>query len=80
MSAAMLDSFPQTLAERIEQAVQSRTGGRIRGLHVHVTDGGVVISGHTSTYYIKQLVTHAVMETADENDDELLVVNEVEVC
>lgn len=75
MSVALLDSFPQTLAERIEQAVQTRTGGRIRGLHVRVSDGDIVISGRTSTYYIKQLVTHAAMEATED----LLVVNEVEV-
>ena len=75
MSTALLDSFPLTLVERIEQAVYTRTGGRIRGLHVQVADNGIVISGRTSTYYVKQLVTHAAMETSDE----LLVVNKVEV-
>ncbi len=75
MSATMLDSFPQTLAEKIETAVQVRTGGRIRGLQVHVSDEGIVISGRVATYYTKQLVTHAAMDASDE----LLVTNEVEV-
>ena len=76
MLATLLSPSPDVLAEQIEQAVQSRTGGRVRGLRVHVVDGGVIISGRTSTYYNKQLVTHAAMEAADD----ALVMNEVEVC
>lgn len=76
MSAATLDVFPQTLAEKIETAVHVRTGGRIRGLQVRVAEGAIVISGRVSTYYTKQLVTHAAMEAGDE----LLVNNEVVVC
>lgn len=75
MSAVVLETLPQTLAERIETAVQIRTGGRIRGLQVHVSDGGIVISGRAATYYTKQLVTHAAMDAGDE----LLVTNDVEV-
>jgi hypothetical protein len=76
MVATLLSPGPDVLAEQIEQAVQSRTGGRVRGLRVHVIDGCVIISGRTSTYYNKQLVTHAAMEAADD----ALVMNEVEVC
>ncbi len=76
MLATLLSPSPDVLAEQIEQAVQSRTGGRVRGLRVHVVDGCVIISGRTSTYYNKQLVTHAAMEAADD----ALVMNEVEVC
>jgi len=75
MSAAVLDSFPQTLSEKIELAVHERTGGRIRGLQVRVADGEIFISGRVATYYTKQLVTHAAMDASDD----LLVTNEVEV-
>jgi osmotically-inducible protein OsmY len=64
----------RTLEERVEQVVLSRTSGRIRGLRVQVQDGRVVISGRTSTYYNKQLATHAALEAAT------AVQNEVEVC
>ena len=64
------------IEELVEREVRSRTSGRIRGLQVRVLDGQVVITGRTSTYYAKQLVTHAAMETADS----LGVLNEVEVC
>ncbi len=76
MSVAVVSICPQELAELVEQSVQCRTGGRIRGLRVQVLDGCIVISGRTSTYYNKQLVTHAAMEAADD----LMVMNEVEVC
>ena len=76
MLATLLSPSPDVLAEQIEQAVQSRTGGRVRGLRVHLVDGCAIISGRTSTYYNKQLVTHAAMEAADD----ALVMNEVEVC
>lgn len=75
MSLAMLDSLPQSLAEKIEMAVQVRTGGRIRELQVRIADGEIVISGHVSTYYTKQLVTHAALEASDD----FIVTNEVEV-
>jgi hypothetical protein len=42
--------------------VQSRTGGRIRGLSVVVIDRDVIISGRTTTYYLKQLATHAALD------------------
>ena len=76
MSATLFVPGPEILAEQIEFAVQSKTGGRVRGLRVHVVDGCVIISGRTSTYYNKQLVTHAAMGAADD----ALVMNEVEVC
>ncbi len=76
MSATLLAPGSDFLVEQVEQAILSRTGGRVRGLRIHYVDGCVIISGRTSTYYNKQLVTHAAMEVADD----ALVMNEVEVC
>lgn len=64
------------VAERVEQEVRNRTNGRVRGLRVQVLDGQVIITGRTSTYYAKQLVTHAALGAADQ----LSIMNEVEVC
>jgi hypothetical protein len=64
------------IEELVEREVRQRTSGRIRGLQVRVVNGQVVITGRTSTYYAKQLVTHAALEAAEE----LGVCNEVEVC
>jgi hypothetical protein len=48
------------LASRIENVILGRTGGTIYGLRVDVRDdGSVVLSGRTTTYYNKQLATHA---------------------
>jgi osmotically-inducible protein OsmY len=66
----------QSLAERIEQIVRARTGGTIRQLQVDVTDGSVTLSGRTSTYYQKQLATHAVLEAISART----LTNEIEVA
>lgn len=76
MSATLLAPSSDILVEQVEQAIQLRTGGRVRGLRIHYVDGCVIISGRTSTYYNKQLVTHAAMTVADD----ATVMNEVEVC
>lgn len=60
----------------VEREVRVITNGRIRGLQVRVLDGQLIITGRTSTYHAKQLVSKAALETADH----LSVVNEVEVC
>jgi hypothetical protein len=63
------------LEELIEKEVRLRTCGRVRGLQVRILEGQVVITGRASTYYAKQLVTHAALENADQ----LYVINDVEV-
>ena len=70
------ESF-QTLAESIERSVQSRTKGMIRGLRVEVGNRGVVVSGRTSTYYTKQLATHAVLDAVEKD---VRLTNDIEVC
>jgi hypothetical protein len=48
----------------------------IRGLRVEVQDEDVVISGRTTTYYNKQLATHAALDAAKE----ISLTNDIEVC
>ena len=67
---------PQAISERIERCVRLRTGGMIRGLRVDVQDEDVVISGRTTTYYNKQLATHAALDAAKE----ISLTNDIEVC
>ncbi len=55
-------AIDETLVARIERIVRCRTGGRIRDLRVDVSDEFVVISGIATTYYAKQLVTHAALD------------------
>lgn len=64
------------LADEIERLVRSKTGGMVRGLHVEVLNDHVVLSGRASTYYAKQLATHAAFDF----DRELALTNDIEVC
>jgi hypothetical protein len=50
------------LIARIERIVRCRTGGRIRDLRVELQGEDVVLSGTASTYYAKQLATHAALD------------------
>lgn len=54
------------LIARVERIVRCRTGGRIRDLRVEVQRGEVILSGVTSTYYAKQLATHAALDELSE--------------
>jgi hypothetical protein len=47
---------------QIEQLVLRRLNGRVRSLKLTVRDDGLVLRGHSRTYYAKQLAQHAVME------------------
>ena len=67
---------PELLVEIIERFVQSRTSGMIRGLRVDVVNGEVIISGRTSTYYTKQLATHAALRAVEG----VSLTNDIEVC
>jgi len=64
MVVSIRSGIAESLGEQITRLVQSRTGGRIQDLHVEVIDRDVVISGRTSTYYVKQLATHAALDLA----------------
>jgi len=44
-------------------------------LQLVVTDGGLILRGRCRTYYVKQLVQHAVMEASDRP----ILANEIEV-
>lgn len=78
MSATIISSSTEMLdlVDQVEQAVQVRTGGRIRDLQIRLSEGRVIVSGRTSTYYLKQLATHAIRDAVDD----LSVQNDVEVC
>lgn len=64
MAVSIRTSASEALGQQIMRLVQSRTGGRIQGLSVEVAGGEVVISGRTTTYYVKQLATHAALDLA----------------
>lgn len=67
---------PGQLADQIEQFIRVRTGGMIYNLRVEVLDDSVVLSGRTSTYYNKQLASHAAQSALEEQP----LRNDIEVC
>lgn len=73
-----MQTFPDTeqaLVDRVERLVRQRTSGLVRGLRVELLPGEVVISGRTSTYYAKQLATHAALDACDH----VTLTNDIEV-
>jgi hypothetical protein len=69
--------IPQAITESIERVVQLRTGGMVRDLRVEVFEESVVISGRASTYYTKQLATHAAFDAI--RNDKMNLTNDIEV-
>ena len=47
---------------QIEPLVLRLLNGTVRSLKLTVRDDGLVLRGHTRTYYAKQLAQHAVMQ------------------
>jgi hypothetical protein len=47
--------------DELEAHVQSRVGGQVRHFHLDWSDGGIILRGHSQTYYAKQLAQQAVM-------------------
>ena len=61
--------------DQLEARLQWQLGGRVRGLRLVGREEGLVIQGHTRTYYAKQLATHAAFDF----DRELALTNDIEV-
>ncbi|HYV35478.1 MAG TPA: hypothetical protein VE988_07230 [Gemmataceae bacterium] len=50
------------LEENIKNRIVHRTGGRVRGLQVEVTDGRVEVRGKTASFHLKQLAIQGVFD------------------
>jgi len=55
-------------AASIHRAIRASTGGLIRELNVESQSDRVVVTGKTSSYYHKQLVTRAVLNNIVSED------------
>ena len=66
------------IADYILRTVEARLPGRVRDLEVQVEDGAFVLSGVSSSYYVKQMAQHLAM-TALDNRMLGKLVNEIEV-
>jgi hypothetical protein len=54
------DSAP--LHKELENRIQLRTGKRVRNLEIRCTSDEVVLLGDASTYHVKQLAQHSVLD------------------
>jgi len=75
VATATMNPTGTELAREIEARVLHRLAGRVRDFRVVIRDRGLVLKGRTRTYYAKQLVQQAVMESASLP----ILANEVEV-
>lgn len=75
MEVDALLSSRQTLAEQIERLVRQRTAGLVRDLKIEVLPGEILLTGRASTYYAKQLATHAALDACEH----LALTNDIEV-
>jgi hypothetical protein len=48
----------------LERTVQTRTDRRVKDLKISAQNGQVTVTGRSATYYVKQLVTHAIFAVA----------------
>jgi hypothetical protein len=51
--------LPLSQAE-LEHQVQARTGRRVRDLAVELNQERIILRGHVSSYYVKQLAQHGI--------------------
>ena len=49
-------------AMRLERQLRERLWGRLSELQVVVNERGVILRGHSRTFYLKQLAQHTVMQ------------------
>ena len=61
--------------KRLEGHVRCHLGGRLRDFRVQVHGAGLILHGHSATYYAKQLAQHAVMNATELR----IVANQIEV-
>jgi hypothetical protein len=77
-SAASDDVKMDHVAAEIARRVESRLPGRVRQLRVQVVEDQFVLSGASSSYYVKQVAQHLAMIALDSHMLGRLV-NEIEV-
>jgi hypothetical protein len=51
------------LPRTLEQQIEKRTWGRVRQLRVESDRNRIIVRGSTPSYYVKQLVVQAILES-----------------
>jgi hypothetical protein len=78
MKCPTLESGPKEAPaglDELETRVQCRIGGRVLHFRLDWREGGLVLRGHSLSYYGKQLAQHAVMDATKLP----ILANEIEV-
>src|SRR4051794_11503862 len=65
------------LAHRIEGDIERRACGRIRDLHVVLSENQIILQGRTRTYHAKQLAQEAALDLAS---GDAVLTNQIVVC
>jgi len=73
-----LETADPALSQSLERRILERTCGRVSSLCVDVQDNAIIVRGATPTYYLKQLVLQAVLESLP-NSTKRPVTLEIEV-
>jgi len=58
----MIVSETPPLQKQLEHRIRARTGKRVRNLEIQFSPNEVILLGDTSTYHVKQLAQHGVMD------------------
>jgi len=74
-STALLDFHPRFDSAHLESLVRIRSYGRVRDLRLELRGAGLILSGRTTSYYVKQLAQQAILEAGEMP----LLANEIEV-
>jgi hypothetical protein len=74
---ASVEPVRDDLAHRIEGDIERRACGRIRDLHVVLSENQIILQGRARTYHAKQLAQEAALEffAADS-----ILTNQIVVC
>jgi len=62
MTETKISAFARDEIDRLEQHVQRRVGGRLRGFRLQTEAAGLILQGRAANYHAKQLAQHAIME------------------
>jgi hypothetical protein len=71
-------AYDRDLAEmmaRMQRRIVERTGGRVNGLQVDSEPGRIVIRGVVPSYFVKQQVLHAALDSLTDSDEVRLALN-----
>jgi hypothetical protein len=74
---ASLEPARDDLAHRIEGDIERRACGRIRDLHVVLSENQIILQGRARTYHAKQLAQEAALEFSA---DDSILSNQIVVC